>query len=594
MTGLGTPNVGVMVAYLTKLLSTATRSPNVPDPVIAPVTFPTSEPQVFGTVLAVFTSGLSSPSALAMNGTTLLVSDYSSPYVTTYSSNGVQGSLTLNDSLELDGSVGLAIDFQHGLIYRSLVDYYLIEVYDLSTGALLPESTLEMQVFPRSLAVQPGTGDLYMTTLYAFPPALTIAYYNGTVGTLSNDDFSVPTCVAFDLSGDTLYVGDEGAGPFGQGALTVIDVATGQTEYVIDYYSDDANLDYVTGITVDSLGYIYIVSQNIGYVAVVTADGTLLGYIDGSGAGNSPYNAFFSVDGFVLPFSVAVDPRGYYVYVSDGAAGNVVQLAGPVALPSTGATVGDPQFYGFRGQSYQVHGIDGEVYNIISDANVQINGRFAFLQQARQCVKKQDIRRTDADGTSSAAAAASVERRLAVPIQCWSHPGSYIGQLSVQTALGVRLVLQPGAASVGFERVDVIVDEAEAGDTLQASVGVDDGATYTWGDLTLTRLSSHHVLLRVSVFVVQLSSSDGFVNVDMVEVSDWERLRHELRSHGLLGQTWQDPAKVAKGEVKGIEGRVDDYLQQDAHIFGTDNLYNRFTPHWSEQRASAASQPLEE
>ena len=82
------------------------------------------------------------------------------------------------------------------------------------------------------------------------------------------------------------------------------------------------------------------------------------------------------------------------------------------------------------------------------------------------------------------------------------------------------------------------------------------------------------MLLRVSVFVVQLSSSDGFVNVDMAEVSDWERLRHELRSHGLLGQTWQQPTK---GHV--IEGHVDDYLQQDAHVFGTDNLYNRFIPY---------------
>ena len=450
MTGLGTPNVGVMVAYLTKLLSTATRSPNVPDPVIAPITFPTSGP--LGTVLRVIKSGLISPSALAMNGTTLLVSDYFNEFTTTYSSKGVQGSLTL-DNLSA-GSQGLAVDSQRGLVYQGLSDYTDVAVFNLTTGALLGFLPLEgflVDVLPRGLAVEPATGDLYIATLLSSD--LTVIFYEGGTfgqqGTFSNANFSLPTCVAFSADSGTLYVGDELAGRTGLGALIAINSA-GLTEFVLDYTDDGMNLDYVTGLAVDNAGNIYIVDQNDGRIVVVNAAGTVIKSIFGSGAGNSPYNAFFSVDGFVLPFSVAVDPRGYYVYVSDGAAGNVVQLAGPVALPSTGATVGDPQFYGFRGQSYQVHGIDGEVYNIISDANVQINGRFAFLQQARQCVKKQDIRRTDADGTSSAAAAASVERRLAVPIQCWSHPGSYIGQLSVQTALGVRLVLQPGCSECGL------------------------------------------------------------------------------------------------------------------------------------------------
>ena len=34
--------------------------------------------------------------------------------------------------------------------------------------------------------------------------------------------------------------------------------------------------------------------------------------------------------------------------------------------------VGDPQFIGLRGQSYQIHGVDGEIYNIVSDADLQI------------------------------------------------------------------------------------------------------------------------------------------------------------------------------------------------------------------------------
>ena len=51
---------------------------------------------------------------------------------------------------------------------------------------------------------------------------------------------------------------------------------------------------------------------------------------------------------------------------------------------TTGAFVtGDPQFVGLRGQSFQVHGVDGAVYNIISDASMQLNSRFTFLEGPR-------------------------------------------------------------------------------------------------------------------------------------------------------------------------------------------------------------------
>ena len=47
--------------------------------------------------------------------------------------------------------------------------------------------------------------------------------------------------------------------------------------------------------------------------------------------------------------------------------------------------VGDPQFAGLRGQDYQVHGIDGGVYNVISSSLMQLNSKFVFLTGPRPC-----------------------------------------------------------------------------------------------------------------------------------------------------------------------------------------------------------------
>ena len=41
--------------------------------------------------------------------------------------------------------------------------------------------------------------------------------------------------------------------------------------------------------------------------------------------------------------------------------------------------LGDPQLHGFLGQNVQVHGMDGEVYSILSSPQLQLNARFAYL-----------------------------------------------------------------------------------------------------------------------------------------------------------------------------------------------------------------------
>ena len=553
-----------MEAYLTNLLSNATLAPNVTDPVVPPVSFPSSGP--FGTVLAVFTTGLESPASLAMNGTGLLVSDYFRSAINEFGSAGLEQ--LLSPPVRSNGSLGIAIDEANGILYVGLVTQPALVRYTLATGQ---SEVVSLPTLPRGLAVQPGTGDLYIAGLY--DAGLTILFANGSFGSLYNSSFGLPSCVSFDPTLPQLYVGSRAGGLYGVGSVVALD-SEADVLFLIDDTSDGYALDDVTGVAADGLGLLYIVDQGISRVVVVDATyGVVYFSIYGVGAGNPPYNSIFTPDGFVLPFSVAADPRGYYVYVSDGAAGNVVQLAGQVPLPS-GSTLGDPQFVGFLGQSFQVHGIDGAVYSLISDAQVQVNGRFAFLGEKGRCVAQRDIRRSNNRSVSSA----DIDRRVAGPIQCWSHPGSYIGELSVRTAAGMRLLVQPGTTAEGYRRVEVTLDSVASEAKAEAAISVDvtDAQPLVFGDLSVARLSSHHLLLRVGVFVLQLSSSHHFLNIDRAEVSDWDRLTGEVRSHGLLGQTWQRAERAAEGAVKGIEGEVDDYVQAEGGMWGVDNAYNRF------------------
>ena len=76
--------------------------------------------------------------------------------------------------------------------------------------------------------------------------------------------------------------------------------------------------------------------------------------------------------------------------------------------------LGDPQFVGLLGQSYQVHGIDGAVYSLIAERGLLVNARFRYLSSGR-CPA------------------------LASARNCWSHPGSYLGEVGAVSAEGGRL-----------------------------------------------------------------------------------------------------------------------------------------------------------
>jgi len=208
--------------------------------------------------------------------------------------------------------------------------------------------------------------------------------------------------------------------------------------------------------------------------------------------------------------------------------------------PFLPTVTGDPQFIGLRGQSFQVHGVDGAVYNIISEKDTQVNSRFTFLSQGECPLFK---------GKPD--------------INCWAHPGSYLGELSFQQRVDTDIVnalVVSGSAKHGFAAVQYNGRLLTIGDSILLNE-----------DFSLNYTSSHAVSIETGHFLFILSNSDYFINQVVKVKVPLSRLNG---AHGLLGQTHR--ARVYNTAVKYIEGSVDDYVVGDDDIFGDSFIYNQF------------------
>ena len=208
--------------------------------------------------------------------------------------------------------------------------------------------------------------------------------------------------------------------------------------------------------------------------------------------------------------------------------------------PVLGTTiVGDPQFVGLRGQSYQVHGIDGAVYNIITEEHTQVNSRFVFLTEGECPViaGKKDS-------------------------NCWSHPGSYLGEMSYQVIVDGKLhaaLVQAGPAEEGFAHIQLDGKALTVGDKV------------AFGSFSVEVVDAYNVRLHTTSYEFNLHNSDMFINQAIrskVPLS-------QLTSHGLLGQT-HSSRTYPNSALKHVEGKVDDYLVESDDIFGSDFVFNRF------------------
>jgi len=204
--------------------------------------------------------------------------------------------------------------------------------------------------------------------------------------------------------------------------------------------------------------------------------------------------------------------------------------------PQGGRVIGDPQFVGLRGQNYQVHGVSGEIYNIVSDPAFQLNARFVFLEQGRCPV----INGKKAKG-------------------CWSHPGSYLGEIGLKTQAGDKVRIVSGSYEDGFAAVEYNGKPVQMGDTVLFSDNI--------GSVSYN--STFVVTLAVDGWIFTYENSDFYVNQQISSPPV-----DQLKSHGLLGQTWR--TKTYPNAIKYIQGEVDDYVIREQELFGDNFVYNMF------------------
>ena len=186
---------------------------------------------------------------------------------------------------------------------------------------------------------------------------------------------------------------------------------------------------------------------------------------------------------------------------------------------------------GLRGQSFQVHGMDGAVYNLIADKGLVVNARFRFLASGR-CPSIRE------------------------PKNCWSHPGSYLGEVGVATSAGDELKVSSGGWNEGFSFVAL------------NGVNLSAGAHTAANDIETALTSNYSLRITVGNFELHLENSHNFVNIVQMRVLDWSK----LSSHGLLGQTWRRPSQAGR-QIRDIEGDIDDYVEQHNELFGSALVY---------------------
>jgi len=248
------------------------------------------------------------------------------------------------------------------------------------------------------------------------------------------------------------------------------------------------------------------------------------------------------------------------------------QIPGPVFNNFGGGAVGDPQFSGLSGQSYQIHGIDGGIYSIITEQCLQMNARFVFLSSGECPVYNNNDKMK--------------------PSNCWSHPGSYFGLLSFMTIHGDQILVEAGGSKTGFNKI-MINNKTIRTTTTTSNTEKDvafpiiitghdadnnnNNVDHCSQPFSMIVHDSHHLSINYSLWSMSIDSSDCFLNLASVSVSSWLTLTQKVQPHGLLGQTW----KVLRGDERGeqvpeIEGLVDDYLESNNAIYGNDNIYNKF------------------
>jgi hypothetical protein len=203
---------------------------------------------------------------------------------------------------------------------------------------------------------------------------------------------------------------------------------------------------------------------------------------------------------------------------------------------------GDPEFKGFLGQKYEVHGVPNSVFNIITSPRIQYNALFVYIGQksSRQC---NDTR-----------------------THPWTHAGTYLGTLGFKTVAGDRIKVIAGTCTDGIKSVTLNGKALTIGPVHQLAAVEGHKQSVQYKD-------AFTLVLKFAEVDITLTNSDMFFNqgVEMTAFGE-----SQLETHGLLGQTWRERTYVTNGVRRVYEGTSTDYLVQEEDVFGDDFTFNKF------------------
>ena len=257
-------------------------------------------------------------------------------------------------------------------------------------------------------------------------------------------------------------------------------------------------------------------------------------------------------------------------------AATVRDLTNSFAEPVSATVLGDPQFRGFKGQEYQVHGIPNMIYNLVVAEDLLVNSRFALIKEgqsmkwhtmkvARISHEKQRLRLIAQGSTMNVSNATPLPQTKA-----WTHTGTYLSEIALRIA-----DVQSGGSSVFIRAGGYAYGIQEATVNGQAmKLGEEHWMTTTLGSVCVTLSTPHTVRLDHPFFTLTFVNSDGFFNLEQGQLLSDAAV---AGLGGLLGQT-ADEAWVASASEEAREQLIFDFLVQEGQegLFSSDFVNNKF------------------
>ena len=262
--------------------------------------------------------------------------------------------------------------------------------------------------------------------------------------------------------------------------------------------------------------------------------------------------------------------------IAEQRVGTVRDLAN--SFGEAAATVlGDPQFSGFHGQQFQVHGVPNEVYNVLTASDVLVNARFAFIADG-ESLKWHDMKvkriahELQRMKLQQAGVQLNVSSAFPLPItKSWTHPGTYLSEIAVRLDNGqlggLEVFVRAGGYPYGIQEASVNGVAMQVGEVHRIT-------TPSGASAAVTLSTPHTVRLDHSLFTLTFTNSDGFFNLEQGQLLATPAAQ-EL--DGLLGQTADSAWKASESDEQR-EALIFDYMVSQGRegIASADFVKNRY------------------